>query len=742
MFFAGDTSQIGGAILNNSVATFCQENDSAFNNLISGSGIIKKQNKGSFTLSGNNLYRGDTLIEEGSLILTGDTSKLKGNIINHGILSFNQSKNSSFENMISGPGSVEKSGAGVLTLNEKNIHNGTTYVNNGTIKAGKEGSFSPYSPVVIANEPNAVLDLNGIDQTIASLSGGGNAGGQVIIGEKTLTLGDAADTTFLGAIIGNGFLKKQGSGTFHLIGEIPFKGTIHVLEGNVILNGSSNGHAIVDNGAAFIGNGVIRGNLTTLKGSIISPGNSIGTIVVVGDYTNHGGNYELEINSSGRSDLMNVTGTATLNGGNVIISSIDGAYSLNKPYTILRASNILGTYDGAMTEDISQDQSLLRPTLSYDPEHTYLTIETAIHRAAETKNQCAVAYQLDGITHPNDQQTILLNKIVNLSMDDARLALDSLSGEQHTDDTLMTSLVNRQFIRRLYDPLRPTITQEPRGCENNFNVWTEGSAGYTSVNNTKNAAGFNANGYEMTVGAEGRFRSDWTIGAAGSYEYNQFRYKEEGRGKSKTWLIGLYGLYRPYGYYGLVDLAYGNSANTMIRPIVTGPFEYEVHSTPKISQFTFYGELGIDWSIKCFLIQPFIGIESGSYSRQQVVEKSTMDHVQGWELAINQKDKTNVYSRLGVHLTPNELPYSFSLSIDIAWVRRLTANDNNINARFVEFGSDFAIEGVPLDNNGFDGSITLSTRLFDVLRIYVEGSGEVWNRAKTYNVVGGIELNW
>ena len=109
---------------------------------------------------------------------------------------------------------------------------------------------------------------------------------------------------------------------------------------------------------------------------------------------------------------------------------------------------------------------------------------------------------------------------------------------------------------------------------------------------------------------------------------------------------------------------------------------------------------------------------------------------------VNQRSRTNVFSRLGLHITTERLPYRFAVSLDLAWVKRLTCSDNAVNVRLVNFGGNFNINGVPLNSNSFDGAITISTHLCEQLRVYIEASGEAWNNAGTYNALGGAEFVW
>lgn len=444
----------------------------------------------------------------------------------------------------------------------------------------------------------------------------------------------------------------------------------------------------------------------------------------------------MEVASTGSSDLIAVNGTATLQGGLVIVSTIDGTYNFNDVYTIITASNISGTYLTAIA-----GQPLVKPVLTYDKEHVYLQITTAIDRAAKTCNEHAVARQLDGISHPNAEQTLLQNEFVGLSISNASTALNTLTGEQYTNDLLATETLNRQFIRRLYDPIRPLITTEPCPCtctQNLFSTWLETGGGHSYFNGNKNASGFHSDGYEITAGLQGTFCNMWSVGAAGSYECDWLHYNLSGKGKSNTWLVGLYGLYRPSCYYGLVDFAYGYSTNSLKRSIDIGELHYRTHSSPKITQFTFYGEIGVDYTLNCVLIQPFAGIEAGAFHRNRIIEHNAG----GWELNIKQRRRTNVFGRIGLHLTANTFSEYCALRLDLAWAKRLTSRSNKIHASFAQFGSDFEIDGIPLGNSCIECAVTASVKLWENMSVYAEGNAEAWNHASTYGFLGGLQWHW
>ena len=751
LVFTGNTSGLSGNIVNDSILIFNQPSNSSLSGAISGPGAVTQNGSAVITLAGNNTYGGLTTINSGGITFTGDTSGMTGNIANGGSLTFDQASNAAFQGAISGTGTVTKNGAGTLTLDGANTYSGNTAVVGGTLKAGASGVFSPNSSVIMNNTTGAILDLNGFNQTILSLSGGGASGGNVSLGSGTLTTGNSANVLYAGVISGGGGVTKEGSGIFSLSGVNTFTGIMQVLSGELNLNGSVGGDVSIASGALLTGTGTVGGNLVINSGGTISPGNSIGTFHVSGNFTNNGGNYLVEINGAGQSDAIDILGTATINGGAVIVTSVDGTYSLTDTYTILTAANVTGTYSSLVVTGLPVPPSLLTPKLTYDPQHVYLQLEVVvptIHFLASTCNELAVATQIENILpNPTQEQAILINELVGLSALEVQAALDSLTGQQHTDDLLSTAVINRQFIRRLYDPIRSIITTTPcimgtqsRCCNNDFDFWVEAGGGYTYLNGNGNAHGFDLNSYEITCGIQDTFCSDWTVGLAGGYEYDQFLYKHKGKGSSKTMFAGMYGLYRPSSYYALFDIAYGGSDNVVDRPIDVGTVHYRVRSNPKISQLTCYGEIGIDFKFKNFLMQPFGGIEIGSYWRKRIVEHPVAPSTGGWELVVSKRDRTNVYSRLGLHMTANDLPYRFAISLDLAWVKRLTCGDNALTMRFVEFGSNFNINGVPLNGNSADGAITISTQLLEQLRVYLEASGEIWNKAATYNGLGGFEF--
>ena len=100
-----------------------------------------------------------------------------------------------FSGVMSGTGGLTKAGTGIFTLSGANTYTGATAINAGTLQGAGGVAIADTSAVTLANVAGATLDLNGTNETIGSLAGGGATGGNVTLGAGTLTTGMATIPT-------------------------------------------------------------------------------------------------------------------------------------------------------------------------------------------------------------------------------------------------------------------------------------------------------------------------------------------------------------------------------------------------------------------------------------------------------------------------------------------------------------------------------------------------------------------
>lgn len=245
----------------------------------------------------------------------------------------------------------------------------------------------------------------------------------------------SGQNSFAGASVKQGILELTGEN--RLTGEVSVDGPAAALylAGSGSLIGSN---LWVNKGVAMV-NGTVSGGKTTvgaagtLGGSgtlgdlevrgTLSPGNSIGTLTVNGNYVQKAGStYLVELLPPSSSDTVKVSGSATIEGGTLKLVQAGSNLLLGQQYTLLTAA---GGLSGAFTTlDASGVSPFLKPTAALSANGLQLAIVRgqALASAARSANQKAVATAADGLADGNG----LLQRLVVLSADQAPAAFDQL----------------------------------------------------------------------------------------------------------------------------------------------------------------------------------------------------------------------------------------------------------------------------------------------------------------------------
>lgn len=236
---------------------------------------------------------------------------------------------------------LTKSGTGALTLGGINSYTGTTSVNAGTLILSGGAAIVDTGAVTLASAAGAVLQLNN-SETIGSLSGGGNLGGNVTLGANTLTVGDAGDTSFSGVISGtNGALTKQGAGSLTLSAANTYTGLTTVSAGTLVLGAAE----AIGGGAVTVNGGILDiGAFSDTVGAVtLTSGSITGTTgVLTGSSYALNGTVDTSVSAilGGAVSLTKSgAGTATLSGAN----SYTGTTTISAGVLDLRNATGLGT---------------------------------------------------------------------------------------------------------------------------------------------------------------------------------------------------------------------------------------------------------------------------------------------------------------------------------------------------------------------------------------------------------------
>ncbi len=804
----------GNAIVhgNNVVAPVVVDNDttlvldsttSVFANNISGSGGVQVGSHSvltQVTLSGVNSYTGGTLVGT-NVDLLGNTLSVQGNIQfsdSSGIVAFDQSggphspvTNGVFSGNISGLGTVVIQGGLPVTFTGTNNSYPFTFVTgagtnwigttnslqgNVELQLGAQITFnqsflgdflgnitSPSSTGTMLVTGGGRVNLLGVNTfsgpiTVASgtLEGNTLSIQQNISNFGTVQFTQLTNGTYSQSITGTGNLVKAGPGKLSLITPQTATNT-YVKEGELNLNTTLNGNGTVESGGILSGVGTVTGNLSVLSGGVLKPGNSIGTMHIGGNvFMDVDSQYPVQINGAGNATDTIAAGTIQLVGGEVDVTSADGTFLLNTPYQIMHSNTpngLTGTFSivqahGFFNPDVVDAEAL------YDPQNAYVILQTTFDHCPLTQNQANIAFQLDNLINPPADIQALLQELVVLPCDEIAFVFDEMSGLQYAGEMVVADMTNRQFIRRLFDPLRDILRTPPccksysmDCCEEMGNwgheIWVEAGGTRLSIDNGHEGYGLKANGYEVVGGLQHMFDEEWVVGLAGGYFEDQIHFHLPGKGKMHTVDVGLYALYRPNAYYLLGDLTFGTTSDKLHRTVAVGDFSATMQSKTRIYQGTFYAEAGtdvfMDWALfGCVLLQPFAGIELGYAHRSKITE-----HQGGsLNLELDSKSFFKSFSRLGFHFNTMPELGQMQLTLDLAWNYRLADAGRTSKERFTAFGTSFDIEGAPEQKSSFDGALALIVPAGKYINFYFEVAGQKWQSASTGSVYGGIQTNW
>ncbi|QYO77642.1 autotransporter domain-containing protein [Devosia salina] len=345
--------------------------------------------------------------------------------------------------------------------------------------------------------------------------------------------------------------RPLGSGTInHLAGVTrlsgdasAFDGTTNVTGGTLYVNNALGGTVNVTGGA--LGGSGTLGTVAIASGGTVAPGNSIGTLNV-GDITIAAGStYSVEVNSAGQSDLINATGTVTINGGTVTVVPFPD-YALDTVYTIVTAAGgMTGTFDAA---NFGGSSLFITPTLTYDGNNAFVTLgKTTFGAVAMTPNQIAAASGADSLVSGN----AVFDAIGVLgTAAQARAAFDAISGEIHAS-TKTALLEDSRFPREAaMDRLRVTrggvgaddsAQIEDRFSENS-GPWGQGFGSWGPWDSDGNAAVLDRAIGGFLMGGDAVVWENARFGVLGGYSRSNFSVDDRlSSGTADTYTLGVYG---------------------------------------------------------------------------------------------------------------------------------------------------------------------------------------------------------
>lgn len=551
-------------------------------------------------------------------------------------------------------------------------------------------------------------------------------------GNLNVAAGQASITG--GTVITPGDLNLNGAGTLVANTFLQVGGNANINQGGLLVNGVLEADQTIVAPEAFLGGaGLIASNVTNagllapgnVSGCVVDPGSEIGTLSILGDYTQTPtGTFQMEIGSLLSYDSLIVSGAVTLSGTLQIIPLPGFSLAFGQQFQFLQADSISGAFDSIILPTgfrgrILQEGGFL--TLLIAPE--------SYTQAAQNPNQQQVAAALDSfITSDDDDEQAVSEALDLLTVDQYGDAFDAIgpafyqtlgiiaieqanAQNQFLAQRLSSSrlgsrgfqaiameapLVNDRDGKSVIDAHGGKSVVDGKGAKgfvahqapdnimsadpsNKWGVWVQGNGIFGKISNVNQVPNSRFQSGGFTTGIDYRWAEHFTTGIFGGYQGLYSKYTNGGMTTVNTALFGTYTTYQNGGFYSDLVLTGGYSGYNVRRPIQFGSIDRTASSRPDGGQFSAYLDLGYDWKVGQFTFGPIVSLQY-TYAGIAPFTESGADSL---DLQVDQQNINSLRSSLG-----GRVAYTWNITRNITlipevrmfWQHEYLENSRNIGA--------------------------------------------------------------
>lgn len=703
--------------------------------------VLRKYGPGTVILSHDGNSWVGTRVEAGILqIGSGDAASVGGRLSGDtyigtaGTLVFNHANDAPYAGAISGEGRIRLDG-GSLTLTGANTYLGGTEINGGRLQVGGGGGSGSLGSGAVTLAVGATLAFaRNSDITVSNAISGGGTIEQMGADGTTLTLSGNLDG-FTGAL-------EQISGRLVVTSD-KFGGSVMVSDrfvlGSADDSGAISGAVDVGSGGRFSGTGSV-GGLSLRSGSSIAPGHSIGVIEVTGDALFEAGSiYEVEVDPSvaadapwgvagyRSSDRIDVRGTATIEGGNVVSLAPGSGWQPNTRFIILTA----GTLDGEF-EAVSSDRPFLSASLEHDTNLGVVALvldrnDIDFAGVAASPNQAAAAAALQSLTGGHPLFMEVFGIIEGSTTAEAQNAFAQLSGEYHAsvrnmlldDSRFIRDAVlahagtamnggNRVWMRALHhdadfeDDATADFSRKASGVllGVDYALGESSSAGWST-------------GYQRTTADAAWLASEGDVNTLHAAVHGGTRLGFSMPGFSTEGMGLRFGA------------AYAWHEVDVQRQVAFGGYTESMRSEYDANTLQAFGELDLHTQIGDFELSPFLNVAWVRLSVDAFEEADhTTDVMGGTAVLTSGSASTNAtFATLGAR---GVLPLGpVHLQGMLGWKSTLSGDDAETRVSFLNGGDAFSLRGAPIAKNAFVADVGLDIALGSSARVGVAYAGQL-----------------
>jgi len=610
----------------------------------------------------------------------------------------------------------------------------------------------------IVNEAGGTVDFggsfgpNGDDR----LSAGSIAGaGRFELGPNELTVGSNNLSTEVSGVIsdncgcgpGGGAIVKVGTGTLTLSGANTYTGGTTVNGGVLIVNGSVLGPVTVGQGTTLGGSGSVGS--TTVAGTL-SPGNSPGTLTVLGNLAlTPTATYTVEVTPAAH-DLTIVTGSATLAGTLNLVAT--PGVGVATPFTILTGAPVTGTFS-TVVSNLSASP-FLAWTIGYTPASVVVTLNRtqAFAAVGSTRNQIATAAGIDSLGAGPLHQAILFSP----SVEAALAAFDLLSGDMHAsaqgaliEDSSLVRDAATARIRAAFEAAPVDLPALGYGEDvrldaaasgpNRLALWGQAVGGWGRTGGDGNAAALDRSVAGFLAGGDAAIAENWRLGALAGYTHTNFDAAQRvASGSSRNFHAAIYG----GGQWGPFGVRAGAShswhALRTSRSVAFQGFTDALSAAYSARSWQVFGEAGYKMQASSVTVEPFVAAAHVGLTTNGFTET-------GGAAALSSARVTNsmTFTTVGARASTDFMLAGMKSTARgmVGW-RHAFGDPTPLASLSFAGGSAFTVAGVPIGRDALLVEAGVDVQVGPAARLGLSYVGQFAARASTSTIKGDFSIRF